>query len=92
MTVQNEKSKIVYPVFEKSRKKSDNFTILKKNYEKLKITLKFEEYEEKFFSGTSSKVYCTPNLNKKYRMNYEKKLEKQIFYKLLVDRLSALIS
>ena len=48
--------------------------------------------KKRFFSGTSSKVNCTPKVNKKYRMNYEKKLEKQIFYKLLVDRLSALIS
>ena len=66
--------------FEKSRKKSDNFTILKKFFEKLNITLKFEENEEKFFSGTNSKVYCTSNVNKKYRINYEKKMEKTTFY------------
>ena len=35
LAVQNEKSKIVYPVFEKSKKKSDNFKILKKNLRKI---------------------------------------------------------
>ena len=43
------------------------------------MTLKFEEYEEKFFSGTSSKDHCTLNKNKKYRINYEQKRKKQLF-------------
>ena len=36
--------------------------------------------KKRFFQELAEKVYCTPNKNNKYRINYEKKMEKKTFY------------
>ena len=65
--------KKVNPVFEKRRKKSNDFSILKKILWKIEDNFKIWRVGKKVFSGNSSNVNCTPNSNKNIEVDLRKK-------------------